>query len=157
MTSADAIPPLVLLLVVAGCGGGGGGSGPPRSVDAPIALERVFPALQFTRPVALLQGYISVWMTLACLALGQRLLDRQQRWLQPLAEASYWTYVVHLPILFAIQYQLLDVEAPWWAKLIVAVLATLALCLLSYRLLVRRSPLGSLFGRSSTAPAATVG
>jgi glucans biosynthesis protein C len=117
-----------------------------------LLLERDVQSASATAswPVALLQGYISVWMTLACLAVGQRLLHRRQPWLQPLAEASYWTYVVHLPILFAIQYRLLDVEAPWWAKLLVAVLGTLAVCLLSYALLVRRGPLARLFGSART-------
>jgi len=105
--------------------------------------------------VAVLQGYISVWMTVACLAVAQRLLVRRQRWLQPLADAAYWTYVVHLPILFAIQYRLLDVPAPWWAKLGVSVAATLALCLLSFRLLVCRSPLHRLFGPNVRTPSAT--
>lgn len=105
-------------------------------------------------PVAVLQGCISVWMTLACLGFGQRLLDRRPRWLQPWVDASYWTYVVHLPILFAIQYRLLDVAAPWWAKLGVSVAATLALSLLSFRLLVCRSPLARLFGPNARAPSA---
>lgn len=97
-------------------------------------------------PVALLQACISVWMTTACLIYGQRLLDRRDRLLRPLADASYWTYVVHLPILFAIQYQLMDLALPWWAKFAISALATLALCQLSHRLLVRRTVLGRIFG-----------
>lgn len=122
-----------------------------------LLLERDVQSASATAswPVALLQGYISVWMTLVCLAAGQRLLDRRQRWLQPLAEASYWTYVVHLPILFAIQYRLLDVDAPWWAKFLVAVLGTLAVCLLSYAVLVRRTPLARLFGQGVRTPVAS--
>lgn len=97
-------------------------------------------------PLALLEAYISVWMTAACLVYGRRLLDRPGRWLRPLADAAYWTYLVHLPILFAIQYRLLDVDWPWPAKFTLAVTATLALCLLSHRLLVRSTALGTIFG-----------
>jgi glucose/arabinose dehydrogenase len=47
---------VLLLACLTACGGSGGGSAPPRSADAPIALERVFPALAFERPVALVQA-----------------------------------------------------------------------------------------------------
>jgi glucan biosynthesis protein C len=98
-----------------------------------------------TWPIALLEATISVWMTLACLGLSRAFLDRSHPILHGVADASYWTYIVHLPILFAIQYRLLDVDLPWPAKFAIAVVATLAACLVSYRLLVRPTPLARLF------------
>jgi len=104
--------------------------------------------------VGVLQAYISVWMTAACLVLGERFLDHRSRLLRPLADAAYWTYVVHLPILLALQYRLMDLDLPWTAKLAIAVVATMLACQLSYRLLVLRSPLAILFGSRAptTAP-----
>jgi glucans biosynthesis protein C len=102
--------------------------------------------------IALLEAVISVWMSLVCLSAGRRLLDRRHRVLRYVADASYWTYLVHLPILFAIQYRLLDVDLHWTAKFALSVLLTLALCLLGYQLLVRHTPLGRLLG--SRVPAA---
>jgi glucan biosynthesis protein C len=99
-----------------------------------------------TWQVAVLQAFISVWMTASCLVFGQRWLDRHDRLLRPLADAAYWTYIVHLPILFAIQYRLMDLDLPWLAKFAIAVVATLLACLISYRLLVRRSALARMFG-----------
>lgn len=96
--------------------------------------------------VAVLQAYISVWMSAACLALGHRLLDRHDRLLRPLADAAYWTYIVHLPILLAIQYRLMDFDLPWFAKFAIAVTATMLTCLMSHRLLVQRSVLARMFG-----------
>lgn len=104
------------------------------------------PAATASWPLALLEAYISVWMTAACLVFGRRLLDRPARLLRPLADAAYWTYIVHLPILFAIQYRLLDVDLPWLPKFVMAVVATLALSLLSHRLLVRTTGLARIFG-----------
>lgn len=101
-------------------------------------------------PIALVGGAISVWMTLACLGLGRAFLDRRHRVLRSLADASYWTYIVHLPILFAIQYELMDIELPWPVKFALAVALTLAACLLSYRLLVRHTPLARALGGRST-------
>ena len=61
------------------------------------------------------------------------------RWL---ADASYWVYLVHLPLLFAIQYRLLDVQMHWGAKFAIATLSTLAFA--SYQVLVRYTPIGRL-------------
>lgn len=104
-------------------------------------------------PLALIEALISVWMTIACLAYGRAFLDRSNRLLRYAADASYWTYLVHLPILFAIQYRLMDLPLPWTIKFAVAVLATLAACLLSYQLLVRHTRLAMLLGgRAGPAP-----
>ena len=63
------------------------------------------------------------------------------RWL---ADASYWVYLVHLPLLFAIQYRLLDLQLHWSVKFAIATLSTLALSFASYQLLVRHTPIGRL-------------
>jgi glucan biosynthesis protein C len=109
--------------------------------------EQAFDSAQW--PLALLASTIGVWMTFACLGFGQQLLNRRHRVLDYLADASYWTYIVHLPILFAIQYRLLDVDLSWWVEFVTAVGATLAICLLSYELLVRRTRLSLILGRGS--------
>ena len=103
-------------------------------------------------PIALLEAYLSVWMTVACLIAGRSLLNRGNAVLRYLSDASYWTYIVHLPILFAIQYRLLDVELPWGIKFAASVLATFGLCLLSYHALVRRTFIGDLLGVRAPVP-----
>ena len=96
--------------------------------------------------IALLEAYISVWMTVICLIAGKSLLNRSNAVLRYLSDASYWTYIVHLPILFAIQYRLLDVELHWGIKFAASVLATFGLCLLSYHALVRTTRVGDVLG-----------
>jgi glucans biosynthesis protein C len=93
--------------------------------------------------MAALQACVSVWMTLWCLQAGRSWINVPIRWLRFLSDASYWTYVVHLPILFAIQYRLMDWSLPWPLKWAFSVLVTLAACLASYRFAVR----GTLVGR----------
>lgn len=108
--------------------------------------------------LALLGATASVWMTIVCLCLGSALLQRPLRVLRPVADASYWTYVVHVPVLFPIQYWLMDLRLPWPAKFGIAVLLTMTACLVSYYLLVRRTPLAAFFAspaRPSAAPADT--
>ena len=63
------------------------------------------------------------------------------RWL---ADASYRVYLVHLPVLFAIQYRLLDLEVHWSAEFAIATVSTLALSFASCQLLVRHTVIGTL-------------
>lgn len=96
--------------------------------------------------VALLEACLSVWLTMLCLLAGRRLLDRASGVMRYLAQSAYWTYLLHLPLLFAVQYALMDKDWPWGLKFAVAVSATLAACLLSYQLLVRHTPLRRFVG-----------
>lgn len=102
---------------------------------------------------AALEAYAGLWMTLWSLLAGKRWLDRRSSTMRWLADASYWTYLVHLPLLFAIQYRLLDVPLHWMAKFAIAVLATFAVSFVSYRVLVRNTAVGRwLNGNSAGAP-----
>jgi glucan biosynthesis protein C len=111
---------------------------PPEAAFAPASW-----------PLALLAGTIGVWATIACLAFAETLLARRNGVLSFLSDAAYWTYLVHLPILFAIQYRLLDVHLPWPVEFALAVGSTLAICLLSHRLLVRTTPVRRVVGGGS--------
>jgi glucans biosynthesis protein C len=93
---------------------------------------------------ASLEAYAGLWMTLCCLHYGKKWLNHCNDFLRYLADASYWVYIVHLPVLFAIQYQLLDVETGWPAKFVVSVLGTLGVAFVSYHLVVRNTLVGKL-------------
>lgn len=135
------------------------------AVLAYALLFRLTDGFALTRPTTLqhamhvaLEAYAGLWMTLWCLLAGKRWLDRRNATMRWLADASYWTYLVHLPLLFAIQYRLLDAPLHWMAKFAIAVLATFAVSLVSYRLLVRNTVVGRLLNgnnantRRSTEP-----
>ncbi len=107
--------------------------------------------------LAAIEAYTSVWMTCVALVAGRLLLNRSNRLLRYVADSSYWVYIVHLPVLFFVQYRLMDLELWWGAKFAMSIAATLALCLLSYHVLVRRSVIGKLLGaRPLLAATATV-
>ena len=91
---------------------------------------------------ALLEAYAGFWLTLWCLINAKQWLDSSNALMRWLADASYWVYLIHLPLLFAIQYRLLDVTMHWTAKFAIALIATLALSFLSYQLLVRHTAMG---------------
>lgn len=96
--------------------------------------------------IAALEAFLSVWLTVLCLLAGQRLLNRPSPTLRYLAQSAYWTYLLHLPLLFALQYLLMDLEWAWPQKFLFASTATLTGCLLSYQLLVRHTPLRRFVG-----------
>ncbi len=91
-----------------------------------------------------LAAYSGVWMTLWCLSVGHRWLNHSNGAMRYVADASYWVYVVHLPIVFAIQYQLLDAAFGGLAKFTIALGGTLAIAFASYHVCVRNTLLGRL-------------
>ncbi|MFY2763936.1 acyltransferase family protein [Arenimonas sp. MALMAid1274] len=97
-------------------------------------------------PLAALEACLGVWGTLLCLWAGQRLLDRPSAVMRYLAQSAYWTYLLHLPLLFAIQYLLMDRDWAWPLKFVVGLGATLGLCLLTYQVFVRHTPLRRFVG-----------
>ena len=93
---------------------------------------------------AVLEAYAGLWMTLWCLLAAKRWLDGRSATMRWLADASYWVYLVHLPVLFAIQYRLLDMQMHWTAKFAISTFSTLVLSFASYQLLVRHTAIGRL-------------
>ncbi|MCB1568806.1 MAG: acyltransferase family protein [Xanthomonadales bacterium] len=91
--------------------------------------------------MALLQAVVAAWGTLAALIAGVRWLARPNALMAWLARSSYWTYLLHLPVLFALQYWLLDQALSWPFALLLSCGLTLAICLFSYEVLVRRTRL----------------
>jgi len=103
---------------------------------------------------AMLEACAGFWMTLWCLLAARRWLAGRNAMMRWLADASYWVYLVHLPLLFAIQYRLLDLQLHWSVKFAIATLSTLGLSFASYQLLVRHTPIGRLLNgkRRPTEP-----
>lgn len=65
------------------------------------------------------------------------------------ADSSYWLYIVHLPLVIALQVLLLDLPWPAGLKALVVIIVALAILLASYHWLVRPTWLGRwLNGRS---------
>ena len=113
-----------------------------RLAETPPSLENLTAPL----PLAVLEACLSVWLTVVCLLAGQRLLSRPSAVLRYLSQSAYWTYLWHLPLLFVVQYALMDLSWPWPVKFAVASGATLAVCLISYQILVRHTPLRRFVG-----------
>lgn len=60
-----------------------------------------------------------------------------------LSDASYWIYVIHLPVMTALQVWWAGSGLPWWLQVPLVNLATLAVSLATYRVLVRSTWVGA--------------
>ena len=88
------------------------------------------------------EAYMAVYMSLALLVFGKRYLNQQNTLVRYIADSSYWVYIIHLPVLWLIQFYLLDTDYSWQVELLISVLGTMLVGLLSYALLVRWTPIG---------------
>ena len=81
-------------------------------------------------------------MCLGCLGLFERYEANPSRSMRYLSDSSYWLYVMHMPLVIALQ----SLVAPWNAPAVVkfggVLLVAVPILLLSYHLLVRPTPLG---------------
>jgi glucans biosynthesis protein C len=100
---------------------------------------------------------IAVWSwTFALLGIGLRFFSSNSPVRRYLADASYWIYLMHLPVVMAMQLLVSKWALPWSVKLPVIVSATMALLLLTYRLFVRTTVIGALLNGRRHPRTATV-
>lgn len=91
-------------------------------------------------PLMALAGW--AW-TYALIGLCVRFLQRESRVMRYLADASYWSYVLHLPVLIAVGLILADLDWPILVKLTITCILTTGLLLGSYDLFVRSTWIGT--------------
>jgi glucans biosynthesis protein C len=110
----------------------------------PTAFSFMPAADSFAKKLLLgsLEAIIACWMTLFCLVTGKKFLNFRNRFLRFLSDSSYWIYIVHLPIVFAVQYKLMDMDLSLLAKYSLSVGITLLIATISYLILVRWTPIG---------------
>jgi len=92
-------------------------------------------------------GALFSWLTVfGLIGVYRRHLARPSRPFRYLAEASFWLYLAHLPVVGLLQVALLQAPVPTALKFAATLATTLALGLASYHVLVRRTALGRFLG-----------
>ena len=87
---------------------------------------------------------LAIWTTtFAAVGLALRFLSGFSPTRRYLADASYWLYLIHLPILMVLQVAVSSLDWPWPIKFGTIFLVSLPLMLASYQLLVRYSFIGT--------------
>ncbi len=107
--------------------------------------------------IAVVEAYLAFYLVSICLYLGKKCLSQASTQMRYISDASYWVYIVHLPIAVFMQVMLIEVQISIWIKMAAVLLVTLSLSFLSYQLLVRHTPIGwMLNGRKKKAKSETV-
>jgi hypothetical protein len=89
-----------------------------------------------------------------CICLALRFLSGFSRARRYIADASYWLYLVHLPIVMALQVAVSRLDWPWPVKFAAILLIAFPLLFASYQLLVRYSVIGAALNGRRTRKAA---
>lgn len=79
---------------------------------------------------------------LALLGIFQRFFDQPRWWWRYLADASYWLYLSHFPLVIALSVLLREWSVPWFVKLPAVLSISLPVLLASYHLMVRATWIG---------------
>ncbi|MBX7250024.1 MAG: acyltransferase family protein [Caulobacteraceae bacterium] len=122
--------------------------GAQPTTDAPSPLELSW---------AYALGYgLAMWSwTFGLIGAGLALFSGRSPVRRYLADASYWIYLVHLPLVMALQVIVAPLGWPWPVKYAAILAAAFAVMLASYQLLVRHSFIGRMLnGRRPRRPQA---
>jgi fucose 4-O-acetylase-like acetyltransferase len=110
------------------------------------------------RSLAIVGQSMFAWtMSIACIGAFRSMLTTEKPWVRYLSDSSYWLYVTHLPLVVVLQ----NVAAPWttsaWIKLLFVSGVTIAVLLLLYQAIVRKTWIGVFLNgpRTSSSSKAT--
>jgi glucan biosynthesis protein C len=92
--------------------------------------------------MALISAYLTVILMLISLALGKQFLSGHSKSLRFISDASYWIYLVHLPLILLIQGLMVTQHWSVWIKFPLSVVLTFIISLGTYAVFVRYTPLG---------------
>jgi glucans biosynthesis protein C len=120
----------------------GSGAGAMALAGGPIPVLEPLTDPSAKAAMACVYAFAVFASSFAVIALSLRFLSGYSAVRRYLADASYWTYLVHLPLVLVAQVLLLDAPLPWWGKLGAVVGSVMAVSLLSYELLVRHTFIG---------------
>lgn len=123
----------------------------------PLSLLVIFPAAIATigKPVfaATLQPAFAWGTSLGLIGLFHQWMARPSAAVRWLADASYWMYLAHLPLVIVLQSYACDLPWPAVAKFAVVNVVTVVVLLVTYRWCVRFTPIGWLLnGPRSSSP-----
>lgn len=93
---------------------------------------------------ALLYSATSWAWALGLVGLAVKLWSSESAWRRYLADSSYWLYLAHLPLVFALQVLIAEWPLHWALKFPLLVTSATALLLLSYHYLVRTTWIGQM-------------
>jgi peptidoglycan/LPS O-acetylase OafA/YrhL len=123
--------------------------GSMKASMSPGAAEH-WTAIKF---MALAAAALYAWcMTFAVTGLFLRVASGHRPWARYMADASYWWYLVHVPVVMAVQIWIADWPVNGLLKLLLILAATSAVLLPSYHYLVRYTWIGRILNGPRVRP-----
>lgn len=97
---------------------------------------------------------LMMWsLVVVCIGLFKRFFDRPYPVVRYLADASYWLYLIHLPVVVWLQIAVAEMPLNWYVKWLAVVGITVALGLVIYDGMVRHTAIGALLNGRRKTPA----
>jgi glucans biosynthesis protein C len=114
------------------------------ALSPPLSDVRSIPISVDTMRLAGAAFYaLAIWTTtFAAIGLALRFMSGFSPTRRYLADASYWLYLIHLPIVVALQVTVSPLDWPWPIKFATILVVALPVMLASYHLLVRYTYIG---------------
>ena len=120
------------------------------ATTASLAIIGVAPNLAFAEPgiagLAKAGLYaLATWSwTFALIGLALRYLNGESPLRRYIADSSYWLYLIHLPLVMALQAAVVKLDLPAEAKVLIVLVVAFPLMFASYHLMVRRTVIGAI-------------
>lgn len=112
----------------------------------PLALLLIFPAeiiFKDNLPLNLLLQTLYLWnMAFGMMGMFHALIKKENAFIRYLSDSSYWLYIVHLPLVIALQFLVREWPIDALLKFLLINIATITILLISYHLLVRSTWIG---------------
>lgn len=87
---------------------------------------------------------VMMWsMVVVSLGVCSRLFSRASKWVRYVADASYWLYLIHLPIVVGLQVVFAELPLHWLVKLFSICIITMVISIALYEAFVRTSFIGA--------------
>ena len=125
-----------------------------------MTMVGVMPVVEPAKPglkhIAYAGAYaLSMWTwTFAAIGMALRFLSGHSPARRYIADSSYWLYLIHLPLVIALQAMVSQLAWPWEVKITVVLAVAFPLMFASYQLMVRHSFIGAILnGRRAPRPA----
>ena len=122
-------------------------------VVLPVGLAVTFvPELSFRLASQIMQVLYAWGMCLGLIGLFRFLLVRERRGVRYLADASYWIYLTHLPLVIGAQIVVRDWHLPSGVKFLLITIGVSTILLISYQTFIRYTPIGTLLNGRKSRP-----
>ncbi|MDE1463807.1 acyltransferase family protein [Spartinivicinus poritis] len=101
----------------------------------------------------IIEAYLSFYLVMLSLLLGKQFLDSSHKVFRYLSDASYWVYIIHLPVVYFIQVLMGNWKINLWIEFIIAVSGTMIVSLITYQIAVRYTIIGTILNGKKTRSA----